>query len=131
MMAEYTQGIYIDGNLYNVPLVSIKRTFDVLDKYAERNEENGDLLREILGVYANYQLNFGIIEDDDLYERLIDKLTEPEEFHEFEIPDTKKPFPFRGYISQVSDEVMKIYDNTVKYQNLTCKFTMKKPFRTP
>ena len=130
-MGEYTQGIYIDGNLYNVPLVSIKRTFDVLDKYAERNEENGDLLREISGVYANYQLNFGIIEYDDLYERLIDKLTEPEEFHEFEIPDTKKPFSFRGYISQVSDEVMKIYDNTVKYQNLTCKFTMKKPFRTP
>ena len=130
-MGEYTQGIYIDGNLYNVPLVSIKRTFDVLDKYAERNEENGDLLREILGVYANYQLNFGIIEDDDLYERLTDKLTEPEEFHEFEIPDTKNPFSFRGYISQVSDEVMKIYDNTVTYQNLTCKFTMKKPFRTP
>ena len=130
-MGEYTQGIYIDGNLYNVPLVSIKRTFDVLDKYAERNEENGDLLREILGVYANYQLNFGIIEDDDLYERLIDKLTEPEEFHEFEIPDTKKPFSLRGYISQVSDEVMKSYGDTVKYQNLTCKFTMKKPFRTP
>lgn len=130
-MAEYTQGIYIDGNLYNVPFISIKRTFEVLDKYAERNEEDGDLLREILGVYANYTLSFGTIDDDDTYESLIDKLTEPEAFHDFELPSTKGSFKFKGYISQVSDEIEKILDNTVKFQGLTCKFTMKKPFRTP
>lgn len=130
-MDEYTQGIYIDGNLYNVPFISIKRTFEVLDKYAERNEEDGDLLREILGVYANYTLSFGTIDDDDTYESLIDKLTEPEAFHDFELPSTKGSFKFKGYISQVSDEIEKILDNTVKFQGLTCKFTMKKPFRTP
>lgn len=130
-MAEYTQGIYIDGNLYDVPLISIKRSFDVLDKYAERNEEDGDLLREILGVYANYTLSFGTIDDDDLYERLIDKLTEPVAFHDFSLPTTKGSFDFKGYISQVSDEIEKILDDTAKFQALTCKFTMKKPFRTP
>lgn len=124
----YTQGIYIDGILFNVPLVSIKRNFDVLDKFAERNEE-GDLLREILGVYVNYTLSFGVVDNDDLYEKLIDKLTEKEEFHNFKLPSTKKVFEFQGYISQVSDEMMKIYDNSVTFQSLTCKFTMKKPFR--
>lgn len=130
-MEEYTQGIYIDGNLYNVPLISIKRSFDVLDKYAERNEEDGDLLREILGVYANFTLSFGTIDDDNLYERLIDKLTEPVPFHDFSLPTTKGSFDFKGYISSVSDEIEKILDNTAKFQGLTCKFTMKKPFRTP
>ncbi len=127
----FTQGIYIDGTLYDIPLVSIKRSFDVLDKYAERDEESGDLKREPLGVYANYTLSFGIIDDDDLYEDLIDKLTEPIDFHEFSMPTTKGSFDFKGYISQVSDEVLKIETSTVKYQNLTCKFTMKAPFRTP
>ena len=130
-MGDFTQGIYIDGNLYDVPMISIKRTFDVLDKYANRNEEDGDLLREILGVYANYTLSFGTIDDDDLYERLIDKLTEPVEFHDFSLPTTKGNFEFKGYISQVSDEIEKILENTAKFQGLTCKFTMKKPFRTP
>ena len=96
---EYTQGIIIDGITYDVPLVSVKRNFDVLDKYAERNEENGDLLREILGVYANYDMAFGVIDDDDTYEGLIDKLTEPTEFHDFVLPSTKGDFSFRGYIS--------------------------------
>ncbi len=31
---EYTQGIRIDGIYFDVPLVSIKRTADFLDKYA-------------------------------------------------------------------------------------------------
>ncbi len=127
----FTQGIYIDNILYDIPLVSIKRTFDVLDKFAERDEDNGDLKREVLGVYANYTLGFGIIDNDDLYEDLIDKLTEPIDFHEFSMPTTKGNFDFKGYISQVADDVMKIEASTVKFQNLTCKFTMKAPFRTP
>ncbi len=130
-MAEYTQGIYIDGELYDVPLVSIERSFDVLDKYAERNEDSGDLVREILGVYLNYTLTFGIIDDPDLYQRLIGKLTEPEEFHDFKMPHTKGTFEFRGYISKVKDSYLKIYDETAEFNNLSCQFTMKKPFRTP
>lgn len=55
-MKKYTQGIYIDGQLWDIPLVSIRRSFDVLDKYAERNEDDGDLKREILGVYLNYTM---------------------------------------------------------------------------
>lgn len=127
----YKQGIYIDGTLYDIPLISIKRTFDVLNKFADRNEEDGDLLREILGVYANYTLNFGTIDDDDLYESLLDKLTEPVNFHDFSMPSTKGSFDFRGYIDKVNDEVLKIYDETVKFKGLNCQFIMKKPFRTP
>lgn len=130
-MEEFTQGIWIDGREWKVPLVSIKRNFDVIDKYAERNEEDGDLKREILGVWCNYTMSFGTINDDDMYEQLIDKLTEPEEFHDFEIPTTKGMFTFRGYISKVSDEVEKILSDTAKFKALTCNFTMKKPFRTP
>lgn len=130
-MAEYTQGIYIDGQHFEVPLVSVKRNFDFLDKYAEREEETGDLLRELIGVYVNYTISFGIIEDDDLYERLIDKLSEPVEFHDFTLPSTKKSYSFRGYVSGVSDEMEKIYDDTVKFSGLTCKYTAKAPARIP
>lgn len=126
-----TQGILIDGIEYDVPLLSVKRNFDVLNKYAERNEDDGDLLREILGVYANYTMAFGVIDDDDLYERLIDKLTEPVEFHDFSIPTTKGMLEFRGYIDKVSDEMSRIFRDTTRFKGLTCQFVMKKPFRTP
>ena len=79
---EYTQGIYIDGTYFDVTLVSVKREAKFLDKYAEREEETGDLLRELIGVYINYTMNFGTIDDDDTYEKLWDILTQPVAFHD-------------------------------------------------
>lgn len=128
---EYTQGIKIDSTYFDIPLVSMQRTFDKLNKYAERNEENGDLLTEVLGIYLNYQMQFGIIDDPALYQSLIDKLTEPVEFHDFELPHPTGTFKFRGYIDKVTDEAFKIYNGTVTFQNLSCQFVMKAPFRTP
>lgn len=129
-MAEYEKGIVIDGTAYNVPLVSVQRTFDVLDKFAERNEE-GILAREVLGVYANYSLSFGTVDNDQLYDKLVDKLTEPVSFHKFSMPMPKGTFDFEGYISQVSDSYEKMLTDSTKFQGLTCKFTMKEPFRRP
>lgn len=127
---EYTQGIKIDGIYYDVPLISIKRTADFLDKYAERTED-GDLKRELIGVYFNYQMNFGTIDNETLYENLWDKLTEPVEFHDFSLPTVNGTYSFRGYVSGVSDEVEKLLSDTAKMKGLQCKFIAKKPARKP
>ena len=128
---EYTQGIYIDGTYFDVPLVSVKREAKFLDKYAEREEETGDLLRELIGVYINYTMNFGTIDDDDTYEKLWDILTQPVAFHDVTLPSTKRHYIFRCYVSSVSDEMEKILDDTVKFKGLTCKYIAKAPARTP
>ena len=131
METTYTQGIYINGTLYDVPLVSIKRTFDKLFKYSERDEESGKFAGEILGIYANFTMNFGIINDDDLYESLLEVLTSPIVIHSFRLPITKGFFNFNGYINSVSDEILKVETETAKFKGLTCKFIMEAPFRTP
>ena len=128
---EYTQGIYIDGTYFDVPLVSVKREAKFLDKYAEREEETGDLLRELIGVYINYTMNFGTIDDDDTYEKLWDILTQPVAFHDVTLPSTKRRYTFRCYVSSVSDEMEKILYDTVKFKGLTCKYIAKAPARTP
>lgn len=128
MMAKYTQGISIDGMSFDIPLISIKRTADFLDKYANRTED-GDLKRDLIGVYFNYQLNIGTIDDADTYELLWNKLTEPVEFHDFLLPDLKGTYSFRGYISSVSDEIEKVLSTGAQFKGLTCKFTSKKPAR--
>ena len=128
---EYTQGIYIDGTYFDVPLVSVKREAKFLDKYAEREEETGDLLRELIGVYINYTMNFGTIDDDDTYEKLWDILTQPVAFHDVTLPSTKRHYTFRCYVSSMSDEMEKILDDTVKFKGLTCKYIAKAPARTP
>ena len=50
--------IVIDGEQFKIDVLSVKRSADFLDKYAERLA-NGHLRRELIGVYFNYKLQFG------------------------------------------------------------------------
>ena len=129
---KFEKGIKIDEMYFDIPMVSIKRTADFLDKYAERSED-GDLQRELIGVYYNYTLTVGTSSDfgDTDYGEFWNKMTEPVEFHDISIPTKNGYYTFRGYISSVSDEYKKILDNEAEFTGFTCKFTAKGPARRP
>ena len=131
---ETTRGITIDGTTFMFPIVKITRKANVLDKYANRTED-GDLKREVIGVYYNYELEIDEREDTPearkMYRAFWDKLTEPVQFHDVEIPDDEGTYAFKCYISSVEDESKMVYKDRVTYKGLKCKFTAKKPARVP
>lgn len=120
--------LYIDGIGYKIDVLSVKRTADFLDKYAERTE-NGDLERELIGVYFNYKLQLGHGVDRAEYARLWDKLTEPVEFHEVTVPDEDGDYTFTAYFSNVADELLRKVAEKNYWKNLTVNFIAKKPAR--
>ncbi len=120
--------VIIDSITYNVPVISIKRKADFLDKYADRNED-GDLLRGLLGVYFNYQLQLGSTTDTAEYARLWDKLTEPVEFHTVTVPDEAGDYTFTAYFAGVGDEIRKVTEAKNYWKNLTVNFIAKSPAR--
>ena len=94
MEHTYTQGLVIDGITYNIPLVSIKRTLDFLEKYANRTED-GDIKIETIGLYKNYTISIGIIDDVALYDQLIEHITDcSNRFQTVVLPDASKQFSF-------------------------------------
>ena len=123
-----TDRLYIDGIGYKIDVLSVKRTADFLDKYAERTE-NGDLERELIGVYFNYKLQLGPGVDRAEYARLWDKLTEPVEFHEVTVPDEDGDYTFTAYFSNVADELLRKVAERNYWKNLTVNFIAKKPAR--
>lgn len=129
---KFEKGIKVDGIFFDIPMVSLKRNADFLDKYAERTED-GVLHRELIGVYYNYTLTVGSSTSfgDTDYDAFYDKMTEPVEFHEISIPTQNGYYTFRGYISSVSDEYEKILDGKAVFKGFTCKFTAQRPARTP
>ncbi len=130
-MSDYTQGLIIDGITYTIPLVSIKRTADFLEKYAERTED-GDIKIETIGIYKNYTINIGLIDDAKTYDKLFNHITDcTNRFHHVSLPDASKQFDFYGYFSSISDEVEKVFDSGAQYKGLTWKMTSKKPFKVP
>lgn len=128
---RFTQGISVDGTFFDIPMVSLKRTADFLDKFAERTED-GDLKRELIGVYYNYTLTVGDSTSfgESNYSDFWDKMTEPAEFHDFTLPSSNGTYTFKGYVSSVSDEYKKILKDGVVFTGFTCKMIAKQPART-
>jgi hypothetical protein len=123
----YTQGIYIDGVFYDIPFVSIKRKADFLEKYAERTED-GDIKMETIGCYFNYDITVGTIDDTETYNKLFEHITQVQpRFHNVVLPDGTSNYSFRGYFSSISDEVSKVLENKVKFDELKFKMTSQKP----
>ena len=121
--------LIIDGQTYRIPVLSLKRKADFLDKYANRTED-GVLHRELIGVYFNYQLQLGSDVDRAEYARLWRKLTEPVEFHTVTVPDEAGDYTFTAYFSNVGDEVRRIDGQKNYWKGLTVNFTAQAPARS-
>ena len=124
-MSKY---IIIDGVEYKVSITSLKRSADILDKSAYRSED-GELHREVIGTFYNYNLSLGLVNDMDLYNTLFEVLTDPVTHHSVELPNDH--IAFDGYFSSVTDEVRRVTDEGTLYQGLTCNLTAMKPRKTP
>lgn len=128
-MAERYDFITIDGQQYNISVfIGIKETADFLDKYANRTDD-GDLQRELIGVYFNYSdIKFEPQTDNnyDEFERLWNKLTEAEEFHTVKIANLE----FRAYFNNVSRIIYDFRNNKAYKKDMTVNFTAKKPARS-
>lgn len=128
-MTEKFDFIVIDGIVYNIGVYAdIKEVADFLDKYANRTDD-GDLKRELIGVYFNFSdIKFESQTDSnyDEFERLWNKLTEPEEFHDVKIAN----FEFRAYFNNVSRVIYGYLNNRAYRKDMTVNFTAKKPARS-
>ncbi len=120
--------IKIDGTTYDVPVISLTRKADFLDKYAKRTED-GDMQRELIGVYFNYQLKLGVTLDRAEYQRFWDKITEPKEFHQVTLPDEGGEYTFTAYVSNVSDELLLQDSHGNTFKGTAVNFTAKSPAR--
>lgn len=130
--------LIIDDNDFSpyVDFVSLKRKAHFFDKYANR-DINGDLHREIIGVYINFSLEIGIIDDFNKYNELWEKLTEKKEFHKIRISSNShnyyeqycNAYEFIAYLADIEDEGFLIRDDKNTFKGLKVEFIAKSPHR--
>lgn len=123
--------IVIDGETFDIPIISLDETCDFLDKFAERTVD-GKLKRELIGCYFNQQIRFGAPTNTVEMARLWEKLTEPVEFHTVTVPDEDGvDFTFSAYFSNVRRSSRKVTDAKTFWKSLTVNFIAESPARTP
>jgi hypothetical protein len=125
--------ISIDGVSFNIPIVSLKRSAQFLDKYAQRTED-GDLKRKLIGVYFNYSLKLAKSSTigEKAYQQLWDKLTEAVEYHTVTVPGNGGNYTFKAYHANIADELQIQTTAEENYwKNLTVDFLAKAPALIP
>ncbi len=121
--------ITIDNQAFNVGIISLKRKADFLDSEATQRLEDGDMYRDLIGVFFNYDLKFEpcTAQNHSEYVRLWEKLTEPVEFHTVTVPYNNTTFSFVAYFSSVADELMLQHNDKNFWKGLTVNFKAKSP----
>ena len=122
--------LQINGEEYQVAVVNLGRTGDILDLSANRTEDGVLHRDEIIGTFYNYTLGILAPGNPALYERIWLKITEPVPSHSVQLPYQSEAFD--GYFSSVKDGVKLIQpDGTIIGTGISCKLTAMRPARTP
>jgi len=117
--------IVIDGETYNIPIVSMKGMADALDKYAKR-DNSGRLHREMIGIYDNYEIQFGSTYNNPAeYARLWGKLTESTPWHSVSFPTILGSRVIEGYFANSNHEVSRQKNGITYWKNLSTSFVSR------
>lgn len=118
--------ITIDGITYPVNIVSFNEISEFVDKYAERTQD-WNLRRELAGIFFNYELTLGKIQDEAVMQNLYDKIHEPVEFHTVTLPHNDGFQTFTAYITGVPRPLIKRVKGKNKWGGYVIKFIAKAP----
>ena len=118
--------IVIDSIDYDIPIVALNGQADMLDKYAERTID-GVLHRELIGVYDNYEIQFGASTSNlQEYSDLWFKLTEATPWHLVKFPTIFGEREIEGYFANTTHEVLRRKGNITYWKSLTTSFVSRR-----
>lgn len=121
----------IDGNTYDVEIVSLKRKFNILDGDKAGRASDGSMMRNIIGTYYNYsmQLNTDRLSRSQ-YDELYEILSAPQDSHTVILPYGRGTITQQMYVTGGEDD-LRIDDEGNIWDNLSIEFVAMTPKRKP
>lgn len=136
MMTNSRYRMMIDGKYYNVvlPQGGVKRSFSILDGENSGRVQTGDMVRDIIGTYYNYniQINQDLDYPED-YDSLYEVVSAPIDYHTIIVPYGQGIYQFQAYITDGEDtlDFINPYNNLNSWNGLSLNFVAMKPKRIP
>ena len=127
-----TAPFVLDGVSYKVtvPAGGLKRSFKILDGRNAGRVLSGDMERDVIGTFYNYELQI-VAHGTDLaeYDVLYEALSAPVNFHTVSFPYGQQTLTFRAYVTEGQDSISRITGGKNYWRGLTVQFIAKSPQR--
>lgn len=123
----------VDGVAYSkLHVVSLKRSFAVLDGENAGRTMDGAMQRDVIGTYYNYALEIDPHESDAAeYDSFYETISAPQDSHDVSFPYGSSSISFKAYVSNGEDELFDIINGKNRWDNLTVNFIAMDPQRRP
>lgn len=124
--------VSIDGKYYNisVPEKGIKRSFSVLDTDNSGRSTAGDMIRDIIGTYYNYTIQFETKNlSRDEYDDLYETLSAPVDYHVITVPYGQTTLTFNAYVTAGDDTLKHTNRSGNDWSGLSVNFIAMSPQR--
>lgn len=123
--------LIIDGTQYrNIHIVSLKRSFSVLDGENAGRVMTGEMDRDIIGTYYNYAAE---VDADNAtpeeYDSFYDVISAPLDCHTIVVPYAQGTLEFDAYITNGEDELLAAFDDITNWGGLSFNFIAMSPQR--
>ena len=123
----------VDGVGYpGVNVISLERTFAVMDGENAGRTMDGAMSRDIIGTYYNYNMELtSDYSDLSEYDKLYEVLSAPVDSHTIVVPYGQSTLTFEAYVANGNDNLLHMRPTFNKWNNLTISFVAMKPQRRP
>ena len=110
-----------------------KRSFQILDgENAGRQILTAKMERDVLGTFYNYSMNIDSrFMTREEYDVLYELLSAPVDSHVIEVPYAQETLIFEAYVTNGTDELAGIRNNSNNWANLQINFIAMEPQRRP
>ena len=125
--------ITLDGVTYStLHVVKLTRSFTVLDGENAGRVMSGEMQRDVIGTYYNYQAEI----DPDAasradYDAFYEAISAPVDSHTLVVPYAQTTLTFQAYVTQGQDELTLMEENANRWENLSFSFVAMAPARLP
>ncbi len=121
----------VDGVEYrHLHVLSVKRSFSVLDGENAGRTMDGAMQRDIIGTYYNYSLVIDPSESDPAeYDAFYEAVSAPVNSHAVSFPYGRSELSFQAYVSNGEDELFDAARGVNRWDELNINFIAMEPQR--
>lgn len=118
----------IDGESYNVQVMSLKRSFEIKDAIRASETQNGSIYRLPLGTYYNYSMTVRVKDGDRAsFDKFWETISKPVASHVCVFPYNQTTMTQKMYVTSGSQEIARLYADGAAWQDITINFIAQAP----
>lgn len=118
----------MDGETYNVQVMSLKRSFEIKEAISAKYTQSGDIYRDLVGTYYNYTITVREKNGDrEALDAFWNAISSPVASHDCVFPYNQTTLSQKMYVKTGTQDISILREDGASWKDITVQFIAKEP----